>query len=170
MASKTKKQLSLFSEDVSKEAPCLSNKKNLSNSVKQNPITFQLITLPNDADSVLKVVDLKTIREHLNLSLDDVFIKTKIPIKHIHALESGNRTFLPPIHVRAFLRTLAELYEVDWTKLNPPEAIVPPLPQIKSLDEIGYDERKLTFWETLLLSLLNINRKISQIFSKKVEK
>ncbi|MCX7835155.1 MAG: helix-turn-helix domain-containing protein [bacterium] len=132
-------------------------------------LTFKLVTIPEEEQQNKNPYDLKELREKWNYSVEDVHNLTKIPIKHLIALESGERTFLPPIHVRAFLRTLGNLYNVDWKLLNPPEATIPPLPEIRTLDEIGSEEVKPTFWQSLLIFLIDLPKKVYKKFFSKID-
>jgi len=136
-----KRQLSLFSEERAQTTPTkprvTAPKKDL-RSRKSAKISFHLADLPEEKRHIPS--DLKTLRELRNWSLEDVNQLTKIPVKHLVALEAGNRTFLPAINVRAFLRTLAKEYEVPWESLLPPEGENQLQLDIKSLDEVVNDE------------------------------
>lgn len=165
LVSDKKKQLSLFVEDEHETADTQKRSGYRKKTHTNTQLTFQLVPLPEDQNG--NFCDLKQLRERWNYSIDEVHEYTKIPIKHLIALESGERNFLPPIHVRAFLRTLAELYGVDWKLLNPPEASLPPLPEIRTLDEIGFETPKPTFWQSFLLFVLSVPKKIKRKFSAK---
>lgn len=58
-------------------------------------------------------------REERGLSLEELVERTKIPMRHLEAIESGRFHLLPgPAYVRGFLRLYASALELD------PEAIV----------------------------------------------
>ena len=57
---------------------------------------------------------LKTKRQELKLSLDDIFQKTGISPKHISALENASYHELPaPVYTECYLKKLAALYVLD---------------------------------------------------------
>lgn len=51
--------------------------------------------------------DLKDLRESKNITLDEVYEKTKIHISKLEKMESGDFSFYLPVHIRAFLRQYA---------------------------------------------------------------
>jgi len=101
---------------------------------RNSGLTFHLSELPEQR--IESELDLQRLRERKNLSLDDVFSQTRIPTRHLLALEAGDRSFLPPINVRAFLRTLARFYDVDWQRLDPPLDDTGSVVEFKTLDEV----------------------------------
>ncbi|MDK9701380.1 MAG: helix-turn-helix domain-containing protein, partial [bacterium] len=126
---------------------------------KKPPLSFHLADLPEEKPIV--VSELPGLREVRYLSLEDVHQATKIPVRHLQALESGDRSFLPAINVRAFLRTLGRYYEVDWLTLNPPDE--PPkadIPIVSLEDVAAGDEEKpdTPFTRFFLGTLLVVKR------------
>ncbi len=61
--------------------------------------------------------NLREAREHLGLSREQVFEKTRIPVAVLEALEEGKDTGLPAPYRRAFIRTLAGVYTMDAAAL-----------------------------------------------------
>lgn len=57
--------------------------------------------------------ELKRAREARNITLDDIFAKTKIQPKFIQAIEEGELDILPQAYVRAFLRSYAKCLNLD---------------------------------------------------------
>ncbi len=168
--SNRKQQLNLFSEEQAKETsskPKSSAPKKEVRSRKSAKLTFRLADLPEDR--VLPITNLRELREHRNWSLEDVHRQTKIPVKHLVALENGSRDFLPSINVRAFLRTLSRLYSVDWESLMPPEAIEESKVEIMTLDEVVIDENETadSHWAAPLFDSYLKFRKFIKNFGKK---
>lgn len=58
--------------------------------------------------------DIKSLREALGLTLDDVFKATRISVKNLKAIEQGDFHLLPPpIYVKAYFKSYAHLLGVD---------------------------------------------------------
>jgi len=72
------------------------------------------------ANDILKkfASELKTERENKGLTLDELHAKTRIDIKFLEAIESGNYSIMPEVYVRAFIREYAA--EIG---LNPEETL-----------------------------------------------
>ncbi len=56
---------------------------------------------------------LRAAREHAGLSVEEVFRQTRISLKHLHAIESGDFPSLPQTYVRAFIREYATIVGLD---------------------------------------------------------
>jgi len=52
--------------------------------------------------------ELKIAREKKKIKLDQIFNKTRIDIKYLEAIESGNFSIMPDVYIRAFLKEYAE--------------------------------------------------------------
>lgn len=60
------------------------------------------------------IADLKSLREFRGLTLDDVFQATRISIKNLEAVESGNfHTLPPPVYARAYFHAYAKILDCD---------------------------------------------------------
>jgi len=57
--------------------------------------------------------ELKNLRNSKDIKLIDISNSTKINIKYLQAIESGNFDALPNIYIRLFIRTYCEYLEVD---------------------------------------------------------
>jgi len=56
---------------------------------------------------------LRKAREAANLSLDDLYEKTRINLKHLKAIEAGDFPSVPQTYVRAFIREFARIVGID---------------------------------------------------------
>lgn len=66
---------------------------------------------PND-------IDLKTVREQLGLTLQDIYERTRISIFNLEAIEKGNFHLIPaPLYARNFIKTYAAALGVDGKPL-----------------------------------------------------
>lgn len=62
--------------------------------------------------------ELRQIREHRGLRLEEVSEKSKISLSNLRFLEEGKFAFLPaPVYVKGFLRTYARILRIDAEKL-----------------------------------------------------
>ncbi|MEE9432223.1 MAG: helix-turn-helix transcriptional regulator [Melioribacteraceae bacterium] len=61
--------------------------------------------------------ELKLAREKKKLSLDDIFNKTRIDIKYLEAIESGNFSIMPDVYIRAFLKEYANSIDLSSTEI-----------------------------------------------------
>lgn len=62
--------------------------------------------------------ELRQIREHRGLRLEEVSEKSKISLSNLRFLEEGKYGFLPaPVYVKGFLRTYAGILRIDADKL-----------------------------------------------------
>lgn len=52
--------------------------------------------------------ELKSAREKKKIKLEQIFNKTRIDIKYLEAIESGNFSIMPDVYIRAFLKEYAE--------------------------------------------------------------
>lgn len=60
------------------------------------------------------ITDLKSLRESRGLTLDDIFLATRISIRNLEAMESGNfRSLPPPVYSRAYFHAYAKMLDVD---------------------------------------------------------
>lgn len=102
---------------------------------------------------------LKKTREQQNLSLEDVFKKTRIPLKYLEAIELAHFKELPPAkaHRLAYVREYAEML-----KLNP-ASVLYQFSQESDLNNYSpsHPLRVLKFWP--LNSLSNIFRHIAVV-------
>ncbi len=62
--------------------------------------------------------ELKGIREQKKIKLEQISNKTRIDIKYLEAIESGNFSIMPDVYMRAFLKEYAE-----YIGLNPNETL-----------------------------------------------
>ena len=57
---------------------------------------------------------LRTVREHLNISKEDVFSKTRIPIQYIHAIENDAFDQLPSTtFVKGYIQSISKLLRIE---------------------------------------------------------
>ena len=63
------------------------------------------------------IPELKSHRERLGLSLQDMFKKTRINVAFLEALEEGNFEILPDAYVKLFLKRYAEEVKLDGEKI-----------------------------------------------------
>lgn len=62
--------------------------------------------------------ELRQIREHRGLRLEEVSEKSKISLSNLRFLEEGKYAYLPaPVYVKGFLRTYARILRIDADKL-----------------------------------------------------
>lgn len=57
--------------------------------------------------------ELKSAREENNISLQQMFQKSKIDIKFLQAIENGNFDILPEPYIRAFIKHYAQIVQLD---------------------------------------------------------
>ncbi|MGE5458499.1 MAG: helix-turn-helix domain-containing protein [Methanococcaceae archaeon] len=57
--------------------------------------------------------ELKQARINKNISLQQIFSKTRIDIKYLEAIENGDFEILPDVYLRAFLKTYASAVDLD---------------------------------------------------------
>ncbi len=58
--------------------------------------------------------DLKTIREKRGITLQDIFHESRVSVKNLHAIESGNYSLLPPPFIaKSFIKTYANAIGVN---------------------------------------------------------
>jgi cytoskeletal protein RodZ len=62
--------------------------------------------------------ELKSAREKKKIKLEQIFNKTRIDIKYLEAIETGNFSIMPEVYIRAFLKEYAE-----YIGLNPNEIL-----------------------------------------------
>ncbi len=62
--------------------------------------------------------ELKSFREQKKIKLEQISNKTRIDIKYLEAIESGNFSIMPDVYIRAFLKEYAE-----YIGLNPNETL-----------------------------------------------
>ena len=62
--------------------------------------------------------ELKSAREKKKIKLEQIFNKTRIDIKYLEAIETGNFSIMPDVYIRAFLKEYAE-----YIDLNPNEIL-----------------------------------------------
>lgn len=62
---------------------------------------------------------LKSEREKLNLSIDDVSQKTKIRHQVIEALENNNFNILPEVYLNSFIKTYSAFLKIPEEEINP---------------------------------------------------
>ncbi|MEE2754900.1 MAG: helix-turn-helix domain-containing protein [Candidatus Latescibacterota bacterium] len=63
------------------------------------------------------IAELKSHRERLGLSLQDVFKKTRINVAFLEALEEGNFEILPDAYVKLFLKRYAQEVKLDGDEI-----------------------------------------------------
>lgn len=57
--------------------------------------------------------ELKSARESLGISSEQIAIKIKIDLKFLHKIESGDFSFLPEIYIKAFIKEYARIVGLD---------------------------------------------------------
>ena len=57
--------------------------------------------------------ELRTAREKSKITIDQIFIKTRIDRKYLNAIESGNFSIMPEVYIRAFVREYAKSVGLD---------------------------------------------------------
>ena len=57
--------------------------------------------------------ELKKTREENNISIDQIFTKTRIDRKYINAIEDGNFSIMPDVYIRAFIKEYAKAIGLD---------------------------------------------------------
>jgi len=57
--------------------------------------------------------ELKIQREKTDISLEEIYEKTRINAKHLESIEDGNFDVLPDVYIRAFLREYATIIDLD---------------------------------------------------------
>jgi transcriptional regulator with XRE-family HTH domain len=95
---------------------------------------------------------LRELREAQNLTLEQLYVRTKILPKYIEALENGRWDLLPgQIYVKPFVKSLSEALSADYKELcalidkqapksdNPNTSVKTPLPEIP--EKKGFDYR-----------------------------
>jgi len=81
--------------------------------------------------------ELKSLREKKNLPLEEISDKTRINLKFLQQIESGEIDFLPPAYVKAFIKTYAKYVgmNVEVTVREVEELFAPKTPAIKKTEE-----------------------------------
>lgn len=91
---------------------------------------------------------LRAAREAQGLTLDAVAARTRLPVKHIEALEAGDAAALPePFYVRSFLKKYAEVVGLD-----PAEVALQPAPAVEAAQ--AAKEPAPAAWASLLRPFL----------------
>lgn len=57
--------------------------------------------------------ELKAVREQKDIPLQQIFNKTRIDIKFLHAIEDGNFEIMPEVYLRAFIKEYAKSLDLD---------------------------------------------------------
>ena len=57
--------------------------------------------------------ELKSIREQKDIPLQQIFIKTRIDIKFLQAIEEGNFSIMPDVYIRAFIKEYVSALDLD---------------------------------------------------------
>ena len=57
--------------------------------------------------------ELKTAREKSKITIDQIFIKTRIDKKYLSAIENGNFSIMPEVYIRAFVKEFAKSVGLD---------------------------------------------------------
>jgi len=69
-------------------------------------------------ESLRKFADeLKNTREKNNLTIEQIFSKTRIDKKYLLAIEEGNFSILPEVYIRAFVKEYAKAIQLDPTEV-----------------------------------------------------
>jgi cytoskeletal protein RodZ len=65
-------------------------------------------------DSLKKFAEeLKEARENSNLTIDQIFSKTRIDKKYLKAIEDGNFSIMPEVYIRAFIKEYSKAIKLD---------------------------------------------------------
>lgn len=68
--------------------------------------------------SLRKLPDLKALREVRDLTINDIFLKTRISIANLEAIENGEFHLLPaPVYARKFIESYAKALGIDATDI-----------------------------------------------------
>ena len=68
--------------------------------------------MPEDTEQKPFYTKFQISREVLGKNLPDIADSTKINIKYLEAIESGDFDILPNVYIRLFLRTYAEILQI----------------------------------------------------------
>lgn len=69
-------------------------------------------------DSLKKFAEeLKEARENSNLTIDQIFSKTRIDKKYLKAIEDGNFSIMPEVYIRAFIKEYSKAIKLDTAEV-----------------------------------------------------
>lgn len=96
--------------------------------------------------------ELRGARERAAFSLEDLFSRTRIPLRHLRSIEQNDFSKVPPgIFVRSFIRTYAREVGLDpaaliaeYRAMTEPVVETPPEPKNDAGD--GHERRPSAFW------------------------
>lgn len=81
---------------------------------KQHSDTSALDSSQTQESDTEKAHDLKTIREKCGITLQDIFLESRVSVKNLNAIENGNYSLLPsPFIAKSFIKTYANAIGVD---------------------------------------------------------
>ncbi len=81
---------------------------------KQHSDTSALDSSQTQESGTEKAHDLKTIREKCGITLQDIFLESRVSVKNLNAIETGNYNLLPsPFIAKSFIKTYANAIGVD---------------------------------------------------------
>ena len=73
--------------------------------------------MTEDKEIIAFYLELKEERMNQNLELDKISEKTKISIKHLKLIESGDFKTIPTTYLRLFIKTYAQYLKLDYKKI-----------------------------------------------------
>ena len=73
--------------------------------------------MTEDKEIIAFYLELKEERMNQNLDLDKISEKTKISIKHLKLIESGDFKTIPTTYLRLFIKTYAQYLKLDYKKI-----------------------------------------------------
>ena len=73
--------------------------------------------MTEDKEIIAFYLELKEERMNQNLDLDKISEKTKISIKHLKLIESGDFKSIPTTYLRLFIKTYAQYLKLDYKKI-----------------------------------------------------
>ena len=69
-------------------------------------------------DSLKKFAEeLKEARENSNLTIDQIYSKTRIDKKYLKAIEDGNFSIMPEVYIRAFIKEYSKAIKIDTAEV-----------------------------------------------------
>ena len=73
--------------------------------------------MTEDKEILAFYLELKEERKIQNLDLDEISKQTKISIKHLRLIESGDFKIIPTTYLRLFIKTYAQYLKLDYKKI-----------------------------------------------------
>ena len=106
-------------------------------------------------------------RKNLNKDLVDISAETKVNIKYLRAIESGDFDILPNVYIRLFLRTYSDYLELNSDELlNDYDVFMNIANQQLKTSGVTYIKKNLTNLVFLILNRTGYTFKILQLTKK----